>query len=91
MTKKTGRDACCSPSGGVCCKVEAIVTADERGQMVLPKEVRDQADIRAGDKLALISWAKGSKSCCLVLIKADNLTAMVGAWLGPLLDKIPRK
>ncbi|MHA1431222.1 MAG: HgcAB-associated protein HgcC, partial [Candidatus Freyarchaeota archaeon] len=26
-----------------CCKVEAIISIDERGQMVLPKEVRDKA------------------------------------------------
>jgi len=91
VTKKTGPGTCCSPAGGSCCKVEAIVTADERGQMVLPKEVRDKAGIRAGDKLALISWEKNGKSCCLVLIKADELTAMVGAWLGPLLEGISRK
>lgn len=91
MKKRPDQSACCSPSGGVCCKVEAVITADERGQMVLPKEVRDQAGIRAGDKLALISWTKGGKSCCLVLIKADDLTTMVGEWLGPILRNIPRK
>ena len=34
-----------------CCKVESIVGVDERGQMVLPKEIREKAKIGAGDKL----------------------------------------
>ena len=38
-----------------CCKVEALVSVDERGQMVLPKEVRDKANIKSGDKLAVAS------------------------------------
>ncbi|HTY82329.1 MAG TPA: AbrB/MazE/SpoVT family DNA-binding domain-containing protein, partial [Dehalococcoidales bacterium] len=36
-----------------CCgntfQVEALVSVDERGQMVLPKETRDKANIHAGD------------------------------------------
>jgi len=28
------------------------------GQMVLPKELRDRAGIKGGDKLALIGWEK---------------------------------
>ena len=43
-------DAC-----GECCHVQALVRIDDRGQMVLPKELRDRANIRAGDKLALIT------------------------------------
>ena len=33
----------CRADGGVsCCKVEALVSIDERGQMVLPKELREK-------------------------------------------------
>jgi hypothetical protein len=35
-----------------CCKIHSIVTVDERGQMVLPKEIRDQAEIRPGDRIS---------------------------------------
>jgi len=38
-----------------CCKIEALISVDGRGQMVLPKEIRDRADIHTGDKLALVS------------------------------------
>jgi hypothetical protein len=34
---------------------------------------REKADIHAGDKLALVSWEKDGKVCCLTLIKAKML------------------
>jgi len=71
-----------------CCGVEALVTVDERGQMVLPKDVREAAGIGPGDKLALIAWRRGGAVCCLTLIKADELRGMVRSKLGPLMKDI---
>ncbi len=71
-----------------CCKVESIVSVDERGQMVLPKEVRDAAGIRPGDKLAIVIWKKGQDVCCMSLIKVEALTSMVKGVLGPLMKEI---
>jgi antitoxin PrlF len=77
-------------AGTECCRVEALISVDERGQMVLPKEIRDAARIAAGDKLALILWRKGGEVCCMSLIKADELTDMVRGRLGPVMkDMIP--
>ncbi len=67
-----------------CCKVESIVSIDERGQMVLPKELRERARIKPGDKLALISWDKGGEICCFYLIKAESLGERVRDFLGPM-------
>jgi antitoxin PrlF len=86
------KENCCSPIGQRgCCKVEALVGVDERGQMVLPKEAREKAGIRAGDKLAVISWEKGGQVCCLSLIKADSLTGMVREILGPFMEEMIKK
>ena len=74
--------------GASTCKVESLITVDERGQMVLPKEVRSKAGIRAGDKLALISWEKDGKICCLGLVKAEELTGMIKSVLGPVMKDI---
>ena len=81
---------CCGSSvtGASCCKVEALVSIDERGQMILPKEIRDKANIRAGDKLAVTSWEKDGKICCISLIKAEELTEMVKSILGPVMKDI---
>jgi len=74
-----------------CCAVEALVTVDERGQMVLPKELRARAGIKAGDKLAVTSWEKDGEICCIALIKADNLETMVMGMLRPLMGDILNK
>lgn len=71
-----------------CCKVEALISVDERGQMVLPKEIRDKANIRAGDKLAVTSWEKDGKVCCISLIRAEEFTEMVKGVLGPVMKDI---
>lgn len=63
------------------CKIEALVTIDDRGQMVLPKEVRDRMGVKAGDKLALIIWEKEGKACCITLIPAAELTGEIKAFL----------
>ena len=71
-----------------CCRVESVVNVDERGQMVLPKEVREAANIKPGDKLAVVSWLKDGEVCCVSLIKADLLTGMVSNLLGPVIKDI---
>ena len=71
--------------GGGCCQVASLVSVDERGQMVLPKDIRERAGIKAGDKLALVAWEKDGAVCCLTLIKADELGGMVKDKLGPVL------
>lgn len=71
-----------------CCAIEALIAVDERGQMVLPKDVRESAGIRPGDKLALIAWRKDGAVCCMTLIKADELRGMVRGKLGPLMKDI---
>jgi antitoxin PrlF len=68
-----------------CCKVEAITGVDERGQMILPKELREKFDIKAGDKLAIVSWEKDGRVCCLGIIKADQLMPMLKNMLGPVM------
>lgn len=69
-------------------KVESLISVDERGQMVLPKEIRDKANIRPGDKLAVISWEKDGKVCCISLIKADDFAGMVKEMLGPMMKEL---
>ena len=71
-----------------CCTIEALITVDERGQMVLPKDMREAAGIRPGDKLALIAWKKNGAVCCMSLMKADELRGMVRAKLGPLMKDL---
>ena len=90
MAKKDESRPCCLPADSetCCCKVESVINIDDRGQMVLPKELRDRAKIRAGDKLAVISWEKGGRLCCIALIKAEDFTEMVKGQLGPMVKDV---
>ena len=89
MTEKENTDSCCEPADiASCCKVEAMVSVDERGQMILPKNLRDKAGIRPGDKLAVTTWEKEDKVYCISLIRADELATMVKGVLGPVMKDI---
>ena len=79
--KGKGGSCCATPAFGGC-RVESLVTVDDRGQMVLPKDLRDKAGIR---------WEKEGKVCCLSLIRVEELSTMVKGVLGPLMgDLLPR-
>ncbi|MFA5054741.1 MAG: HgcAB-associated protein [Dehalococcoidia bacterium] len=86
----SNKKQCCESMAGNCFKVDSVISVDDRGQMVLPKEVRDKAKIRPGDKLALVSWEKDGEVCCLALIKASEIAGMVKDMLGPMMKEIAR-
>ncbi len=90
MIKKGENESCCAPADREisCCKVESVISVDDRGQMVLPKEIRDKANIHAGDKLAVVSWEKDGKVCCISLVRAEDFTEMVKGLLGPMMKEI---
>ena len=91
MVKKNKSPCVSSDNRMSCCKVESLISIDERGQMVLPKEIRDKANIRAGEKFAVISWEKDGKLCCISLIKAEEFGEMVKELLGPVMKEIVGK
>ena len=68
--------------GCQCLKVQALINVDERGQMVLPKDVREKAGIQGGDKLALTTIETNGEICCILLTKADDMVGMVRSTLG---------
>ena len=89
MPKRTKKDSLESTLG--CCRVESLVAVDGRGQMVLPKRVREMANIHAGDQLALVSWQCEGKLCCLALIRAEKLADMVQGLIAPLMKGVLNK
>ena len=64
--------------------VEAIVSCDERGQLVLPKDVRKKLDIKSGDKLALLNVVTKNKVLCITLIKTNSLDDIIKNYLAPI-------
>lgn len=76
------------PLGCCNCKIDAMLSIDERGQMVLPKDLRDKAGIKPGDKMAAVTWEQNGQTSCIVLIKSDNLAGMVKQFLGPVFNEL---
>jgi antitoxin PrlF len=98
MKQRKSSACCCSPTScepartaGDGFRFESLIAVDDRGQMVLPKELRDKAKIGAGDKFAVISWEKEGNPCCFSLIKAEELAGMVRDLLEPLMGEFFRK
>ncbi|HEY4707015.1 MAG: AbrB family transcriptional regulator [Deltaproteobacteria bacterium GWA2_55_10] len=89
MAKKKD-SGCCRPGDvkAAACRVEAVVSVDERGQMVLPKELRDRAGLKPGDKLAVATWEKNGEVCCITLVRVDDLVDMLKDRLGPIMKEI---
>lgn len=82
--------ACCEAPRGetTASRVEAVLSIDERGQMILPKDLRTRAGIAPGDKLAVVSHERDGEVCCITLIKVDSLNEMVRGVLGPMMKDI---
>lgn len=85
MAKTDKSKDCCTPGG---CKVESLISVDDRGQMVLPKDLRERAGIKPGEKLAVMTWEKDGKVCCITLVRTEELTGMVKEFLGPMLKDL---
>jgi antitoxin PrlF len=85
MTKKQ------EPHSAGCCTVEAVVSVDARGQIVLPKEIRLRAGIAEGDKLAVVAMTSGGRVCCLSLMKVEELAGTVRQVLAPVARELAVK
>jgi antitoxin PrlF len=70
-----------------CCKIDAVVTVDAKGQLVLPKDLRERAQLKPNDKLAIIGVERDNKVCCIVMMKADALGSTVKHMLGPIFEE----
>lgn len=85
-------------------EIEAIVSFDDRGQLVIPKDLRKKFNLKAGDKFALISCVQGVNCCeapatdnsccdnqdvcCFTLINTKQLKGMISAALHPMMSNM---
>ncbi len=53
--------------------VESVVGIDERGQMVLPKDLRERLGVKPNDRLAIATSSRNGKVCCIHLFRAKEL------------------
>lgn len=78
----------CRPEHPCTCSVEGIVTVDGRGQMVLPKELRERAGISPGDRFAVVFSETEGSVCCITLIRKEYLDRSISSLVHPVHEKI---
>lgn len=71
-----------------CCGLAGVVNVDDRGQIVLPKDLRDKAGIKGGDKLAIMTCEKDGKVCCITMVRANDLADAIKKKYGPILTEL---
>jgi antitoxin PrlF len=64
---------------------------DAKGQIVLPKDLREKAAIKPNDKLAVVACEKDGEICCIMMIKTERLVGAVTKTLGPMLKSVTKQ
>ncbi|MFX1299173.1 MAG: HgcAB-associated protein HgcC [Promethearchaeota archaeon] len=90
MTEKKNENSCYSPNplDTGYCRVEAIVSIDSKGQLLLPKNLRNKLTINASDKLVAVSLGDSENICGVFLLKADRFNALVKNFLRPFMKDL---
>ncbi len=68
--------------------VEAIVSCDDRGQLVLPKDLRKRLKIGSGEKLALLRFMNDKEEFFLTLIKTHALEDLIKNYMSPVIKDV---
>ncbi|MGA2387157.1 MAG: HgcAB-associated protein [Candidatus Bathyarchaeia archaeon] len=76
---------------GDTCRIAAVITMDSKGQIVLPKDLREKASFKANDKIAVVACEKDGAVCCIMLMKAESLAGAVTQTLGPMLKGVTKQ
>lgn len=71
-----------------CCRIDAVVTMDAKGQIVLPKGLREKANLKPNDKLAVVACEKNNEVCGIMMVKAESFRSALSETLGPLFKDI---
>jgi len=76
---------------GDTCRIDAVVTMDVKGQIVLPKDLREKANMKPGDKIAIVACEKDGEVCCVMMVKAEKFVGAVTKTLSPLIKGVTNK
>ena len=73
------------------CRIDAVITMDSKGQIVLPKDLREKANFKPNEKLAVVACEKNGEVCCIMMVKAERLVGAVTKTLGPLVKGLTKE
>jgi AbrB family looped-hinge helix DNA binding protein len=64
---------------------------DAKGQIVLPKDLREKANIKPNEKIAVVACEKQGEVCCIMLIKAEKFAGAVTKTVAPLIKSLTKE
>ena len=70
------------------CRIDAVITMDSKGQIVLPKDLREKAQLKPNDKIAVVACETQGEVCCIMMVKAERFGGALTKTLGPMLKGI---
>jgi AbrB family looped-hinge helix DNA binding protein len=76
---------------GDTCRIDAVISMDAKGQIVLPKDLREKANLKPNEKIAVVACEKDGEVCCIMMIKAEKLQGAVTKTLVPLLKSVTKQ
>lgn len=74
-------------SAARCLRLEAVATIDRKGQVVIPKHLRDESRIKPRDKLIIMVYESKEGVCCIVLLKAEELAEIATRMITSVFDE----
>ena len=69
-------------------RIDAVISMDSKGQIVLPKDLREKANFKPNDKIAVVACEKDGEVCCIMMLKAEKLVGAVTKTLSPMLKGV---
>jgi len=76
---------------GDTCRIDAVISMDAKGQIVLPKDLREKANLKPNEKIAVVACEKDGEVCCIMMLKAEKLQGAVTKTLVPLLKSVTKQ
>jgi len=76
---------------GDTCRIDAVISMDAKGQIILPKDLREKANLKPNEKIAVVACEKDGEVCCIMMLKAEKLQGAVTKTLGPLLKSVTKQ
>ena len=72
-------------------RIDAVISMDSKGQIVLPKDLREKANFKPNDKIAVVACEKDGEVCCIMMLKAEKLVGAVTKTLSPMLKGVTKQ
>ncbi|NMC07937.1 MAG: AbrB/MazE/SpoVT family DNA-binding domain-containing protein [Candidatus Lokiarchaeota archaeon] len=85
MSSKPGSCGCTTAPNEGKNSLFAVTKIDDRGQIVIPKEIRDSLGWNKNERIAMLTRKNAEgKACCVMLVHVDSFEDSIKEFVGKL-------